>query len=82
MAWVEVRITKPGNAIILKSRHVLSPRRVLAAIIHHRSLLNDHAHWGSAYGYSGRGYDPAAGSAEVLTPSSPSHGYVPALYSG
>ena len=76
MARVKDRLTKRGNTIMLKSHHVLRPRRVLVAVLHHCSLSDGHTHRGSTYGYTGRRYVSAARSFKVLTPSSSAYRYV------
>ena len=80
MARVKDRLTKAGQTIVTKSHHVFLLQRVLDLDLHNRSLLDGHVYWGSACGCSGRRHDPAAGSAEVFTPSPPAYWYVPTLF--
>ena len=78
MARVKDRLTKPGNASssnpITCSGHNASWSRSSTIV-----RYDGHPHWDTTYRYIGHRYNPAAGSAEVFTPSSPSHRYVPAL---
>ena len=78
MARMKDRLTKDGQTIVSKSHHVFWLQRVL--VLHNRSLLDGHTYWDSACGCAGRRHDPAAGSAEVFTPSPPAYWYVPTLF--
>jgi hypothetical protein len=78
MARVKDRLTKAGHTIVSKSHHVSRPQRVL--VLHNRLPLDGHAHWYSACGCAGRRRKPAAGSAEIFTPSPPTYWYVPTLF--
>ena len=73
VARVKDRLTKAGGAIVLKSHHVLWPKRVFVAILHHCLLLDDHTHRSSTCGRTGCRYDPLAGSSKAITPPSPTH---------
>ena len=75
MARVKDRLTKAGNTIVLKFRHVCWPKRVLSVILHHLSLLDDDPHRSPTHGCTGYSYRPAAGSAKVFASSSPTHRY-------
>jgi hypothetical protein len=82
MARVKDRLTntKPGNAIVLKSRHVFLLKRVLTAIPHHRLILDDHTHRSSAHRRAGCSRKSSAGSTKIFASSSPTYRYVIPLW--